>query len=61
MLIKIKIQLFKKHTLTEYATKEEKKNEFKFYCETCDFGTFSQDTIEIHNNTNKHKRYIGKL
>jgi len=29
-------------------------------CSYCDFGTFSKDTIEIHNNTNKHKKYTNK-
>jgi hypothetical protein len=46
-----------KHTLNEHATKVEREKEFKFYCSYCDFGTFSKDTIEIHNNTNKHKKY----
>ncbi len=53
--------LLKKHTLTEHANKKEKKIGFKFYCETCDFGTFAQDTMDIHNNTNKHKRYVGNV
>ncbi len=52
--------LLKKHTLTEHGTKEEKEKEFKYYCLHCDFGTFSKDTIEIHNKTKKHLRYITK-
>lgn len=44
-----------KHTLNEHTTKVEREREFKFYCLYCDFGTFLKDTIEIHNNTNKHK------
>ena len=49
--------LLKKHTLTEHSTKEERKEKFTYYCDLCDFGTFSKDTHEIHLNTNKHKRY----
>ena len=48
----------KKHVLNEHSTKDEKKKEFKYYCENCYFGTFSKDTFELHNNTNKHKRYL---
>lgn len=49
--------LMKKHVLNEHSTKDEKKKEFKYYCENCDFGTYSKDTFEVHKNTNKHKRY----
>lgn len=37
-----------------------KKNEKKnfFYCKLCDFGTFSKDTMNTHNETEKHKKYI---
>ena len=24
----------------------------------CDFGSFSKDTIEVHNNSEKHKTFI---
>ncbi len=44
-----------KHKLNERTLKEDK--EFKFYCSYCDFITFSKDTLEIHNNTDKHKKY----
>jgi len=49
---------FKKHTLNEHATKKEREDEFKYYCKYCDFGTFSNDTMDIHNNTGKHKKQI---
>ena len=48
----------KKHVLNEHSTKEEREKEFKYYCKSCDFGTFSKDTYEVHTNTNKHKRYL---
>ena len=48
----------KKHILNEHSTKEQREKEFKFYCSYCDFGTFSKDTIKVHNETNKHKNFI---
>lgn len=45
---------YKKHTLNIHANKETREKEFKFYCKHCDFGTFSQDTMNVHNNTTKH-------
>ena len=49
---------FKKHTLNEHATKDTREKEFKYYCKYCDFGTFSIDTFNLHNNTKKHKKFI---
>ncbi len=43
------------HYLNYHATKEEREKEFKYYCKCCDYGTYSKDFIEKHNNTNKHK------
>jgi len=53
--------LMKKHRLNEHSTIEEREKEFKFYCIYCDFGTFSKQTYEIHNNTDKHKKYVIRL
>ena len=50
-----------KHILNKHSTKEERKNKFKHYCELCDFGTFSKDTFEVHNNSEKHKVYLIRL
>lgn len=49
---------FKKHILNEHASKETRKKEFKYYCEYCDFGTFSNDTFNLHNETKKHKIFL---
>lgn len=49
---------FKKHKLNEHGTKTEREENFKYYCKYCDFGTFSNDTMNIHNNTKKHKKQI---
>ena len=51
---------FKKHVLNVHANKETRKKDFKFYCEYCDFGTFSKDTISIHNNTDKHEIMVKR-
>lgn len=52
------IYTYKQHKLNEHGTIEDKKKEFTYYCEYCDFGTFSKDIYEKHNNTNKHKNFI---
>ena len=33
---------------------------FYFYCEICDYGTFSVDLFNNHNESNKHKKYIER-
>ena len=45
----------KQHNLNWHSTLEEREKEFKYYCKYCNFGTFSVDLIDIHNNTKKHK------
>ncbi len=47
-----------KHKLNEHATKEEREKGFKYYCNVCDFGTFSIDTFNIHKESNKHKKRV---
>jgi len=54
------IVTMKKHVLNKHATLEQREKEFKFYCKICDFGTFSKDTIEVHNNSGKHKLSISR-
>ena len=48
----------KTHILNFHKTKDDRIKEFKFYCINCDFGSFSKDIIEKHNNTEKHKHFI---
>jgi hypothetical protein len=43
------------HILNNHKTKEERKNEFAHYCACCDFGTFAIKSLNIHNETDKHK------
>ena len=53
--------LMLKHILNKHSTKEVRKEKFKYYCNICDFGTFSKDTFEVHNNSEKHKIYILRI
>jgi hypothetical protein len=46
------------HYLNEHATIKERKEKFRYYCKDCDFGTFSIDLINVHNDTIKHKKQI---
>jgi hypothetical protein len=48
---------FKKHVLNSHSTKEEREKQFKFYCKLCNFGTFSNDTMNLHKESNKHKNF----
>lgn len=49
---------FEQHKLNEHASREEREKEFKYYCKYCDFGTYSNDLINTHNKTEKHKKQI---
>ena len=51
----------KKHYLFEHANKEQRKKEYKFYCDNCDFGCFYTNEYENHLNTDKHKKIIERL
>lgn len=45
----------KTHILNNHSTKEERKNGFKFYCDNCDMGVFTESSFKVHLNTKKHK------
>lgn len=44
------------HRLNNHSTKDERKEQFKFYCEYCDFGVFTESSMEKHNQTIRHLR-----
>lgn len=50
--------MMKQHYLNEHCNKKEREEGFTYYCKECDFGTFSEKTMEKHKNTKKHKTYI---
>jgi len=43
----------KLHYLNNHANKEDRKKEFKYYCEECDFGNFTKGLFNLHMQT-KH-------
>jgi len=47
---------YKMHILNQHSNGEEKKKEFKYYCDVCNFGTFGEKYYNIHLNTKKHKK-----
>ena len=46
---------FKTHNLNNHLSKEERKLQFKFYCDKCDFGCFTETCYTSHIQTQKHK------
>jgi hypothetical protein len=46
--------ILKTHILNNHKSKEERKKEFKYYCEMCDFGSFTINSLNIHKQTKKH-------
>ncbi len=57
----LNIFTLKDHILNNHSTTEERENEFKHYCKFCDYGTYSKDLIEKHNNTKKHLNYLSYI
>ena len=49
------------HYLNEHGSFDERKNNFKFFCECCNYGTFAKSFIEKHKNSNKHKILQNKI
>ena len=45
------------HKLNNHSTKEERKQQFKYYCDTCDVGVFSETSFNNHKETIRHKRF----
>jgi hypothetical protein len=44
----------KTHKLTKHLSIEQRKSDFKYYCEKCDFGTFGEILYNRHLETKKH-------
>jgi hypothetical protein len=47
---------YRQHKLIFHLTKEDRKNNFNFYCEKCDFGTFAELLYNNHIKSEKHNR-----
>ncbi len=46
------------HILNNHSTKEQRKNKFKYYCDYCDFGVFTESSFNKHNESKRHLRLI---
>jgi hypothetical protein len=46
------------HILMFHSTKEERKANYKYYCDYCDFGSLSEVAFNKHLLSNKHKNFI---
>ena len=44
------------HKLNNHSTKDERINQFTYYCKYCDFGVFTESSLTIHNESKRHKR-----
>jgi hypothetical protein len=51
----------KLHILNNHKTKEERKNEFPYYCELCDSGCMEEKLYKKHLETKKHKKKLDLL
>ena len=45
----------KLHILNNHTSIDEKKKQFTYYCECCDFGILSESRYNNHLKTKKHK------
>ncbi len=51
----INIITMKQHYLNIHSTYEEREKGFKYFCKICNYGIFSKELFEKHENTTKHK------
>jgi hypothetical protein len=49
------------HKLNKHSTKEDRKKEYKFYCELCDFGILSKTSYNKHLDSLTHKNIVEIL
>jgi hypothetical protein len=45
---------YKSHMLNNHLTEEEKKKEFKYYCNHCKIGMYAETTYNCHLKSKKH-------
>lgn len=43
------------HTLIYHSTIDEKIKQFPYYCEKCNYGSFTKKSFDIHKSSKKHK------
>jgi len=59
-LVTTHTMVLKKHILDVHSTKEERKKNFKYYCDVCDVGCFSKAIMNAHDCTKKHKKALQR-
>jgi hypothetical protein len=47
---------YRQHYLNYHGTREERERGFKYYCNICDYGTFSDAFYDKHLETYRHQR-----
>jgi len=60
-VLTMKHQMYKQHILNYHSSKEQREEDFKYYCKLCNYGSFSKDLLEKHNLTEKHKKHEYNL
>jgi hypothetical protein len=45
----------KQHMLVHHSSPQERKKQYKFYCDVCDYGSFAKPAYEQHVLTRKHR------
>ena len=53
------ITTLKIHKLNKHSSQEDRVKNFTYYCNACDYGSFSKDSYDIHIEAIKHKYYIS--
>ena len=48
------------HKLNNHSSIEERKKEFKYYCDICDFGVFTESSYKKHIESKVHQK-INKI
>ena len=51
-------QRYIQHKLIYHSSKEDKKENFKYYCEKCNYGTYSEKLFNNHKESKKHMMAI---
>ncbi len=51
---------YRQHILNNHSTIEDKKKEYRYFCELCGFGSFSKDIIDKHNLSKKHQYNLNR-
>lgn len=49
---------YKEHVLNQHSTEKERKEQFNYYCDLCDFGTFGKCVYKSHLETKIHQQIV---